>query len=120
LKEDGIEFFLDEISIELGENIMTTIREALERTRVLIFLMSATSQHAEWPKFELETIWFNNITNSPKGMVRFIPLRLDASKLSMTLQPYKYLNWKTPEERKVNYPLLKKAIELQRSSTPST
>jgi len=107
LVRDGYKVFFDETSILPGDHITLRIAEALEHTRVLLFLMSAVSQHADWPLFELHTIWFGGILNRDG---RFVPLRLDDAPLRNVLQPFKYINWK-PQDRTANYADVKQAVE---------
>jgi len=107
LERDGFKVFFDETSILPGDHITLRIADALEYTRLLLFLMSEASQQADWPLFELHTIWFGGSLNRDR---RFVLLRLDDAPLRNVLRPFKYINWK-PQDRQANYADVKQAVE---------
>src|SRR4051794_23054075 len=82
LKADGLRVWLDDWEIQPGDHIGVKIEQGLERSRVLVLVMSAHADASEWVALERHTALFRDPTNARR---RFIPLRLDDAEIRDTL-----------------------------------
>ena len=80
LKVDGLRIWLDEWEIKPGDPISIKIEHGLERSRVLILVMSADAFGSDWVTLERHTALFRDPTNAQR---RFIPLRLDDAEIGV-------------------------------------
>ncbi|MBK5274469.1 MAG: TIR domain-containing protein [Desulfuromonadales bacterium] len=99
LRGDGLSVWFDEWEIKPGDSIPAKIEEGLERSRVLMFCMSADAFGSEWAQLEAGTFRFRDPLNKER---RFIPLRLDDAPIKGSLAQFLYINWLV-EEREQAY-----------------
>lgn len=102
LLRDGLRVWLDEREIHPGDNIPAKIEEGLEKSRVMVFCMSANSLGGDWPQLEANTFRFRDPLNKER---RFIPLRLDDTLIKGSLAQFLYIDWDA-ENREKSYPKL--------------
>lgn len=102
LRDDGLRVWFDRWNIQPGDLIGRRIDDGIERSRVLIFCMSASSYRAVWPQYETYTRRFSDPTNEDR---RFVPVRLDDSPVPERLRGFRYASW-LPAEREREYPML--------------
>lgn len=88
---DGLRVWLNEWKAKNSDINDVEIREALNRSRALVFLMSANAFGSEWQTLERHTAIFRDPTNQQR---RFIPLRLDNAEPQDTLKQYAYIDWR--------------------------
>ncbi len=62
----------------------------LERSRVLVFCMSANAFGSDWAQLESSTFRFRDPLNKER---RFLPLRLDNAPIRGSLAQFPYINW---------------------------
>jgi hypothetical protein len=70
LKKDGMRVWFDEWEIKPGDSIPAKIEEELERSRVLVFCMSANAFGSDWAQLEFGTFRFRDPLNKER---RFLP-----------------------------------------------
>lgn len=105
LKNDGLRVWFDEWELRPGDNKSAKIEEGLERSRVLVFCMSANTLGSEWAKLEASTFRFRDPLFSNR---RFIPLRLDDATIKGFLVQFPYIDW-LPQKREQEYAKLLRA-----------
>ena len=91
LKKAGLRVWFDDWVIQFGDDIFLAIEKGLEKSRVLVLLMSPQFFDKEWPDFERSTAMFRDPNNRTK---RFIPLLLEDCKMPDTLKKYKYIDYR--------------------------
>jgi WD40 repeat protein len=99
LSQDGLKVWFDEGQIRPGDNIPAKIEEGLERSRVLVFCMSAQAFGSDWATLERQTFLFRDPLNKER---RFVPLLLDATPIRGSLAQFHYVSW-LPEKREDEY-----------------
>jgi small GTP-binding protein len=99
LRADKLRVWFDEWAINPGDSILEKIEEGLERSRVLVFCMSAHAFGSDWATLESQTLRFRDPLNKER---RFIPLRLDDCPIKDSLVQFSYINW-LPENREQAY-----------------
>jgi len=97
--------WLDDWEIKPGDSIPAKIEEGLERSRVLVFCMSANAFGSDWAQMEAGTFRFRDPLNKER---RFIPLRLDDAPIKGSLAQFLCINWR-PADREREYPKLLEA-----------
>ena len=85
LKSAGLRVWFDLWEIGPGDGIPAKIEEGLERSRILVFCMSANAFGPDWAQLEAGTFRFRDPLN--KGR-RFIPLRLDDAPIKGSLAQF--------------------------------
>ena len=90
LKKIGCDVFLDDWSIDLGENIVTAINKGLDNAKVLIPIVSQNFLESvfctdEWTSFYLQ---FGKTKNNS-----IIPIIIDASTVPLILSARKYYDY---------------------------
>jgi small GTP-binding protein len=105
LRADKLQVWFDEWEINPDDDIQEKIEEGLERSRVLVFCMSANVFGSEWATLESQTFRFRDPLNKER---RFVPLRLDDSPIKGSLAQFLYINW-LPENREQAYAKLLEA-----------
>jgi hypothetical protein len=104
LRADGLKVWFDEWEIKLGDSIPAKIETGLEQSRVLVLAMSANAFASEWATLESQTFRFRDPLNKER---RFIPLRLDDTRIKGSLSQFAYVNWHR-ENREQEYAKLLK------------
>jgi small GTP-binding protein len=95
LRQDGLRVFMDEDDIEFGDSIPLTLERALEKSRVLIMMMSDDFFASKWATLERHTFLFRDATNEDR---RFIPLLLHDCRIPDAIKQFKYADWRTPND----------------------
>ena len=85
-KKRGLNCFLASHSIDGGDNIKWTVRNALSDTKYLLFLASTNSVSSKWALLECGAAWAFDATLVP------ILLQMPASQLPAFLGEYKALD----------------------------
>ncbi|TAK09082.1 MAG: TIR domain-containing protein, partial [Candidatus Manganitrophaceae bacterium] len=93
LKRDGLRIWFDEWEIKPGDVIPLKIQQGLEQSRTLVLAMSTNAFTSEWVTLERNTVLFRDPNNTDR---RFIPIRLDESKIPDTLRQFAYIPWQQP------------------------
>lgn len=102
LREDGLRVWFDAWEIRPGDSIPSRIDEGLEYSRVLVLFMSANAFGSDWAQLESQTFRFRDPLNRER---RFIPLKLDDSRIKGSLVQFSYIDWQ-PGQREQSYPKL--------------
>jgi TIR domain len=90
LRSDGLTVWFDAWEIKLGDNVPAKIEQGLERSRVLLFFVSANAVRSDWPQLEARTFRFRDPLNENR---RFVLLKLDDAPIDGTLAQSLYVNW---------------------------
>jgi hypothetical protein len=93
LRDDGLRVWFDEWEIKLGDAIPSAIDAGLGQARHLIFCMSHHSLGSDWVLLEAQTLRFRDPMNRQR---RLLPVLLDDSPIPDSWQPFKNLDWRTP------------------------
>src|SRR5262245_16290156 len=99
LKAGGVRVWFDEWEIRPGDSIAAKIEDGLERSRILVFCMSASAFGSDWARLESQTFRFRDPLNRDR---RFIPLRLDDAPMKGSLAQFLYVKWE-PGDREREY-----------------
>jgi hypothetical protein len=91
LRKDGLRVWFDDWVLKPGDSIPAKIEEGLERSRVLVFCMSANAFGSDWAQLEAGTFRFRDPLNRDR---RFIPLRLDDAPITGSLSQFLYIVWR--------------------------
>jgi len=89
LKEKGYDVFLDEWSIEVGDNIWDKIGKVLIRTDVFIPIISKNFLESTYCRDEWNAFYMGN-KDAEKPI---LPLVIDGSEVPPVLKSYKYYRW---------------------------
>ena len=95
LRQDGLRVWFDEWEIGFGDSIPSKIDEGLTNSRILIFCMSAHAFGSDWATLEHQAVRFRDPLNRAR---RFIPLRLDDATVNGSLEQFKYVDWREPND----------------------
>lgn len=90
LKSRGIQVWLDEQNIKVGESIPEKISQGLAESDYFLFVSSKDSVESEWVKKELNSAL---VTEVEKRAVHVLPIKLDASKVPNAIADKKYADF---------------------------
>lgn len=91
LAKEGIKVWFDAWEIRTGDNAEFKIEKGLEHSRTLLFCISRNTFGNDWPYLERRIYRFKDPLNRDR---RFIPLRLDNSKLDSSLSQFICIDWR--------------------------
>lgn len=92
LKGHGIQVWLDEQNIKVGESIPERISQGLAESDYFLFVSSKDSVASEWVKKELNSAL---VTEVEKRAVHVLPIKLDDSKVPGAIADKKYADFST-------------------------
>lgn len=69
LNENGIQTFLDEDQLDLGDNLMAKLENALDDTSHLVIILSPASINSKWVKYELKKAIENHKTGVTQKII---------------------------------------------------
>ena len=92
LKSMGVQVWLDEQNIKVGDSIPEKISQGLAESDYFLFVSSKDSVASEWVKKELNSAL---VTEVEKRAVHVLPIRLDDSKMPNAIADKKYANFST-------------------------
>jgi hypothetical protein len=95
LRGDGLKVWLDDWEIEPGDSIPQKIGDGLERSRVLLMLLSENFNDSDWTKYESGTFLFSDPQNKQQ---RYIPVRLDSAEVPFRIRHFARLEWQDRSE----------------------
>lgn len=95
LRADGLRVWFDEWEIPKGAPIPGKVEQGLEQSRILLLCMSANAFASDWASLEAQSYRFRDPINKS---LSFLTLRLDGAKLTATLAPLNYIDWREPSE----------------------
>jgi small GTP-binding protein len=107
LRQDGLRVWFDEWELKSGDNIPAKIEDGLERSRTVVFCMSANAFGSDWAQLEAYTFRFRDPLAKER---RFIPLRLDETPIKGSIAQFLYINW-VPGWREREYGRLLEACQ---------
>ena len=91
LRSRGAATFLDEDSIRVGEDLVTSVECALLSSRFVILLMSPNSANSQWVKLE----WASLLHEDPNNAAgRLLPVLIADCEIPLLLRRFKHLNSK--------------------------
>ena len=95
LKANGLRVFLDEWSIQPGDDIYLNIERAIEGSRTLVLCLSPAALESDWVSLERSTALFRDPSNRSR---RFIPVLLADCELPATIRRYKYIDLRNDDD----------------------
>lgn len=111
LEANGLRIWFYEREIKAGEHILTKIQAGLNASRLLVLACSKNGMGSEWAMLETSAFLSPDPLNK-EG--RFIPLRLDDTKITGILGGFSHVEWR--ERSKDEYALL---LNVLRAKTPT-
>jgi small GTP-binding protein len=96
LANDGLKVWFEESQINEHEDTAESIREGLQRSRVLVLCISANALGSDWAELENYTFRFRDPLNKE---LRFIPLRLDDVPIKESIAHIPHFNWLRHSDR---------------------
>lgn len=90
LKVHGVQVWLDEQNIRVGDSIPEAISQGLAESDYFLFAVSKNSVASEWVKRELNSAL---VTEVEKRAVHILPLKLDDSKMPHAVVDKKYADF---------------------------
>ncbi len=112
LRGDGLKVWLDDWEIEPSDSIPQMIGDGLERSRVLLMLLSENFDKSDWTKYESGTFLFSDPQNKQQ---RFIPVQLDDAEVPFRIRHFARLEWQDRSE--AAYQKMLSACRLDSSDT---
>ncbi|MBF0133055.1 MAG: toll/interleukin-1 receptor domain-containing protein [Magnetococcales bacterium] len=99
LLADGLKIWFDEWVLKPGDPISVAVEDGLEKSRILLAILSPQFLHSEWTKVERGAAMFRDPANRTR---RFIPVLYQDCKLPDMLAQYKQIDLRAnaPEEYK--------------------
>ena len=91
LIQDGLNIFLDEWDINIGESIVERVNDALERMKGLILILSNQSIHSNWVKKELNSVLMKELDDKT---VTIFPVLKETCKIPIIIQDYKFSDFR--------------------------
>jgi hypothetical protein len=92
LKASGVQVWLDEMNIKVGESIPDKISQGLAESDYFLFALSKNSAKSEWVKRELNSAL---LTEVEKRAVHILPLKLDDCDMPTVIADKKYADFST-------------------------
>ena len=92
LQNEGLRVWFDESDIRDGQSIPSEIDKALDRSRGVVFCLSARALASKWVMAEVNTVRMRDPDNTQGQLVI---LALDGSQPPGTLGPFKRIPWTT-------------------------
>lgn len=96
LTNDGLSVWFEEWQRNEHEDISESIKESLQRSRVLVLCISANALGSEWAELENYTFRFRDYLNKE---LRFIPLRLDDAPTKESIANIPHFTWLRHSDR---------------------
>jgi hypothetical protein len=90
LKANGVQVWLDELNIKVGESIPEKISQGLAESDYFLFAASKNSVASEWVKRELNSALLKEVE---KREVTILPLKLDDSQMPTVIADKKYADF---------------------------
>lgn len=90
LKANGIQVWLDEQNIKVGESIPEKISQGLAESDYFLLAVSKNAVGSEWVKKELNSALVQEVE---KRAVHILPLKLDDSEMPAAIRDKKYANF---------------------------
>lgn len=90
LKTHGIQVWLDEQNIKVGDSIPERISQGLAESDYFLFVSSKDSVQSEWVKKELSSAL---VTEVERRAVHILPIKLDGSNMPAAISDKKYANF---------------------------
>ena len=95
LRDDGVRVWFDEWSIEPGQGIFDEVSKGIERSKVLVQMMSSNGFGSKWAQMERETILHQDPNNHQR---RFIPLLLSDCEIPKVLERFAYIDYRQQDD----------------------
>jgi hypothetical protein len=90
LKANGVQVWLDELSIKVGESIADRISQGLAESDYFLFAASKASIQSEWVRLELNTALLKDVE---RRKVSILPLKLDDCEVPLIIRDKKYADF---------------------------
>ncbi|MGZ5432695.1 MAG: toll/interleukin-1 receptor domain-containing protein [Thermoanaerobaculia bacterium] len=107
LRDRGIDVWLDEAELRVGDSLLDQLGESLDRVDFLLVVLSPASVKSSWVKEELKVALSRQIQ---KRRVDVIPLLKADCVIPVFLRDRLYADFTTPYRRKKNLPQLVESV----------
>ncbi|MBC8504227.1 MAG: toll/interleukin-1 receptor domain-containing protein [Chloroflexi bacterium] len=97
LHKNGLRIWFDDWIVQTGDDIILEIEKGLEKSRILVLVMTDNAFGSDWVSLERNTSLFRDPTNHQR---RFIPLLLTECEIPAVLRRYKYIDFRKEGENK--------------------
>lgn len=107
LIKEGIEVWIDEVEMNIGDPLIEKIAEGIKETDCLIAFISANSVHSNWVQKELKLALTSEIL---EGKVQVLPVVLDNCEIPFFLLDKLYADFRDPRTRAIEMDKLIRSI----------
>ena len=114
LSSNGIKVWLDRKSVRIGQPIANIIEKELERSRVLMYMMSKDAFESQYSTMERQAVQFRDPSNQ---LYRYFPVRLDGTPIPVALAQYKYVDLQQRTQSSLQYLLDELNVNLVETRT---
>jgi hypothetical protein len=108
LRGHGVDVWVDHEQIGFGDSITKKISQGLERSTVILVLISKSFVESSWCRAEYEPLLMNEIQS---GNTTVIPIRLDNSEMPILLRTKRYVDIRRGMDKSVLYELASQISE---------
>jgi hypothetical protein len=115
LRKAGIEVWLDEAEIHIGESLTEKIGAAIDQTDYFAVVLSTNSVNSEWVQRELQIALQKEFR---ERNVKVLPILLESVEIPAFLRDKLYADVSTPEKFKEQFPKLLKAMGIESMPEP--
>ena len=109
LRSYGVAVWLDEGELKVGDSLIGRISSVIEKTPLLVAILSKTSVRSNWVKAELHQAMTRQIN---KRRIKVLPVMKESCAIPGFLAERVYADFTTAYRRRRNFPLLLESIAL--------
>ena len=111
LKSAGLDFWLDETSIDVGDNILSSIMNGIEQSDFAILFLSKATVESNYSQMELNNIMAKMI-NKKMGWYVVKLDDVDVEQILPCLSNYKYFDMTTRSEEELKLDIISQVEKL--------
>ncbi len=98
LRDEGLKVWIDEWSVQVGDDITLAIEQGLQASRKFIFCMSKAAFESHWVARERSAAMFRDPANKER---RFIPVLLEDCTIPDFIRPLKYIDMRQADPQTI-------------------
>lgn len=114
LAEAGVQVWLDEAEINVGDSLLVKISAAIERTDFVAVVISHNSVQSSWVQSELQMAMSRELADKK---VRVLPILIEPCELPMFLRDKVYADFSKPDDFDAPFDRLLRALNIARPLT---
>jgi len=102
LRKRGIDVWLDEAEIRVGDALLETLRDSIRKVDFVLMVLSPSSVRSSWVRRELKVA----LSNRSRRRVNVLPLLKEKCPVPAALRDHTYADFTTPYRRTKNFAFL--------------